>query len=82
MRRDYPKWTPGGGCEPHVGESCTMTLAYRGEPSSAYRCSACGKLHDAPRVHGFCPRCGAEVSAVREGIEHWSPDPAGRRAHG
>lgn len=41
---------------------CEMTLEYRGVPCSDYRCSACGKVHCAPRAPQRCPRCGARVT--------------------
>ena len=43
---------------------CEMTTEYEGYPCSDYRCSACGKVHSAPRAHERCPRCGAKVTRV------------------
>lgn len=43
---------------------CTMTLEHEGYPCSCWECSACGKKHDAPRLHAFCPRCGARIAEV------------------
>ena len=43
---------------------CSMTTEFEGTPCNDYRCSACGKLHNAPRVHSHCPRCGAKVTDV------------------
>ena len=45
---------------------CTLTVEYAGDPCNDYRCSACGKLHNAPRANAFCPRCGARVALVVE----------------
>ena len=44
---------------------CEMTTEYEGYPCSDYRCSACGKVHSAPRAHERCPRCGAKVTRGR-----------------
>ena len=43
---------------------CTMRLEHGGYPCSCWECSACGKKHDAPRLHTFCPRCGARIAEV------------------
>lgn len=43
---------------------CTMTEGFKGSPCNDYTCSACGKMHCAPQVHRFCPRCGSLVVAV------------------
>lgn len=45
--------------------TCTMTEAYRGTPCSDWECSACGKIHNAPRTGRFCPRCGAKIVEVK-----------------
>ena len=43
---------------------CTMAEGFKGTPCNDYTCSACGKMHCAPQVHRFCPRCGSLVVAV------------------
>jgi len=43
---------------------CSLTTAFKGEPCNDYVCSACGKMHNAPRPSTFCPRCGARVTDV------------------
>lgn len=45
---------------------CTMTLEHEGYPCNCWECSACGKKHDAPRLHSYCPRCGARIVGVEE----------------
>ena len=45
-------------------ETCTMTQEYAGYPCSDFRCSACGKVHNAPHADEFCSRCGAMVVGV------------------
>ena len=45
-------------------ETCTMTVEYEGYPTSDFLCSACGKLHNAPRIRRYCPRCGAMVAGT------------------
>lgn len=45
-------------------KTCSMATEFRGTPCNDYRCSACGKLHNAPRAHSYCPRCGAKVTDV------------------
>ena len=49
---------------------CTMTEGYKGNPCNDYTCSACGKMHCAPQLHAYCPRCGARVVGVEDGA--WS----------
>lgn len=44
--------------------TCTLTVEYEGYPMSDFRCSACTKVHNAPRPGAFCPRCGARVVRV------------------
>lgn len=44
--------------------TCTLTVEYEGYPMSDFRCSACRKVHNAPRPGAYCPRCGAMVVAV------------------
>lgn len=43
---------------------CEMTTEFEGYPCNDYRCSACSKVHSAPRAHERCPRCGAKVTMV------------------
>ena len=43
---------------------CEMTTELEGYPCNDYRCSACGKLHTAPRANERCPRCGAKVTKL------------------
>ena len=45
-------------------ETCTLTVEYEGSPCCDFRCSACGKVHNASRIGLFCPRCGARVKGV------------------
>ena len=40
---------------------CTMTEGFKGNPCNDYTCSACGKMHCAPQLHAYCPRCGARI---------------------
>lgn len=40
---------------------CDMALEFEGTPCNDYRCSNCGKVHNAPRLHRYCPRCGARI---------------------
>ena len=44
--------------------TCTLTRTYHGSPCSDWLCSACGKIHNAPRANAFCPRCAAKVTEV------------------
>lgn len=46
-------------------ETCTMERVYDGTFNYDYRCSNCGKTHNAPRANERCPRCGAYVEEVR-----------------
>ena len=59
--------------------TCVLTVEYEGYPCSDYRCSSCGKLHNAPRPGAYCPRCGAIVREVRleggwEGVDWHEPE--------
>lgn len=46
---------------------CTMTVGFKGNPCNDYTCSACGKMHCAPQLHAYCPRCGAKIAGESEG---------------
>ena len=50
--------------ERYYGRECEMSLTFKGSPCNDYVCSACGKMHNAPRVSTYCPRCGARIVAV------------------
>lgn len=51
-------------------DTCELTVEYEGYPCSDFRCSACGKVHNAPAPQPFCPRCAAEVVGVSfEGVD-------------
>lgn len=55
-------------------EACVLTVEYEGYPCSDFRCSACGKVHNAPAPQPFCPRCAAEVAWVSfEGLDDGEP---------
>ena len=56
----------------HRRGKCTLTVEMEGYPCNDYRCSACGKMHNAPRAGAYCPRCGAFVT----GVEHADRDGA------
>lgn len=50
-----------GGVRFVLERTCSMALTFKGEPCNDYTCSACGKVHNAPRVNEYCPRCGARI---------------------
>ncbi|MBR0403723.1 MAG: hypothetical protein IJI68_00660 [Eggerthellaceae bacterium] len=45
--------------------TCYLVLEYVGSPCNDYRCSFCGKVHNAPRAGNFCPRCGSIVLYIQ-----------------
>lgn len=45
-------------------DACDMSLVYEGYPCSDWKCSTCGKIHSAPRLHNYCPRCGAPIESA------------------
>ena len=54
-----------GGAEFHRRRgTCRLVVEFEGYPCNDYRCTACGKVHNAPRANGYCPRCGAKVEEV------------------
>lgn len=40
---------------------CELVLEFEGAICNDYRCTCCGKVHNAPRRNSYCPRCGAKV---------------------
>ena len=53
-----------GGIEFTRRGKCVLTVEHEGYPCNDYRCSACGKVHNAPRPGSYCPRCGCLVAEV------------------
>ena len=46
-------------------EECTLERTFDGTFNYDFKCSNCGKIHNAPRANERCPRCGARVKGAR-----------------